>query len=159
MTCLQENLWVGSLDEAYSTDVICNVTHILNVAAEINISERVNHEYCKIGMNDDDDNPETLQSIIPVLMDQGRWIREVHERNGKVLIHCLKGKSRSICTAIYFLCLSGKMKSVDEALEFIRSKRPNIDIFPDYLLLLRRFVSVMAWKCMKCEDMIIDCDC
>lgn len=128
MTQITSNLWVGSLDDAFDPAIIKNVTHILNVASELEILPRLHHKYIKIAVNDDDKNTD-ITTILDECID---WITQAHnEDNGTVLVHCLEGKSRSVCVCLAYMCVRLGM-SFQDALDLIKTKRPIIDIFPLY---------------------------
>jgi dual specificity phosphatase 12 len=135
MTQLTENLWVGSLEDAFDTSLISHVTHILNVASELMLINRVDHVYSKIAIEDDDINSD-IRSILPHTV---AWIKDAMKNGGKVLVHCLEGKSRSVCVCIAYLCLVRRM-SFDEALQLVTTKRKQIDIYPLYFEQLKAYI-------------------
>src|SRR5437899_224538 len=122
MTEIYKNLYIGSLEDAFDENIIKNVHSILNVAKELNIPERVNHNYLHLGINDDD-YTEDITTILP------KSLEFIHQNisNG-VLIHCLEGKSRSVCVALIYLKIYEK-KNISEMITYISSIR-EIDIFP-----------------------------
>lgn len=135
MAELTEYLFVGSLDDAYNQYWMDKVTHMLNVAEELTILDRVNHQYMKMGVEDDDPE-EDIRRILPACI---AWIDDAVSNGGKVMVHCLEGKSRSVCVCLTYLCIREQL-TLDEAMGLIRSKRPCIDIFPAYLEQVRSFV-------------------
>jgi len=135
MNSISKVLYVGSLDDAYNEHIISNVTHILNVADEIDINQRINHNYIKCACSDDDPN-ENIQRIIPECIE---WIHNSIQTNGIVLVHCLEGKSRSVCVCIAYLCLKDNW-DFDQAYNHIKNIRPIIDIYPLYLQQVREYV-------------------
>ena len=134
MTRITNNLFVGSLDEAFDDIVKSNVSHMLNVASELNL-KRVNHTYHKIGINDDDKDTNIQDYLEPCVM----WIQNaIDKEDGVVLVHCLEGKSRSVCVCIAYLC-SVLNWTFDEALEAISTKR-TIDIYDNYVVQLKDWI-------------------
>ena len=131
-----EDIYVGSYDDAFfDVEILSNVTHILNVAKEINVSDRVNHIYKKIAIEDDD-----IHEDIRVIFNESiEFIDDALSNNGKVLIHCWEGKSRSVCVCIAYLCLRYKM-TLANALTLVRTRRPEIDIFPLYFEQLSLYI-------------------
>jgi protein-tyrosine phosphatase len=87
MTQITQNIFIGSLEDAFNDDCIKNVTHIINVAKELHLLNRIGHEYIKYGVNDDDKN----ENITNILSQCVEWIDNCISNNGKVLIHCLEG--------------------------------------------------------------------
>lgn len=136
MTEITKHLYVASVEETFKDKYLkSNVTHFLNVANEVMINERVNHTYKKIGINDDD-NEENICDIIKPCLE---WMHSVINDNGIVCVHCLEGKSRSICVCIAYLCYYNEM-SYEDAYELIKNKRSNIDIFPKYETQLKKWL-------------------
>ena len=81
---------VGSLDECFDQTILktYRVSHILNVASELNFSERVGMVYYKIVVDDDSD-----ETNIQCIMDKSiRYISSAINK-GVVFVHCLEGKS------------------------------------------------------------------
>lgn len=134
MTCMMVDvapgLMFGSVEDAFDFVALQNagITHILNVASELNFSERVGLHYQKIAI-DDDSLSSNMQLILSASID---YIRNAIEQGGKVLVHCLEGKSRSVCVVIAYMMVFGG-QSCDFAVEHIKRLQPNIDIFPLYL--------------------------
>lgn len=137
MSQILDNLFVGSLDDAYHSDVPDKVTHILNVAEELHLLDRLNHVYKKIGVEDDDEN----EDITRIIMQCVEWIEDSVDCGGKVLVHCLEGKSRSVCVCIAYLCLSLGY-TFQDAYNLVELKRPCIDVYPMYLQQLEEYIQV-----------------
>lgn len=141
MSQIIDSIYVGSLEDSFDDNVLDKVTHILNVAEEVNIRNRLHHKYQKYGVNDDD-LTEDITRIIPDCMT---WINNaVNNEKGIVLIHCLEGKSRSVIIVIAYLCYKGY--DIDEAISLIKCKRPCHDIFSLYMEQLRNFVKLLKLK-------------
>lgn len=131
------NLYVAGVDETYKDDKLkSQVSHFLNVASELEIKSRVDHVYKKIGINDDDVNCD----IRSILLDCVNWIDDVISKGGSVCVHCLEGKSRSVCVCIAYLCCKQKW-DFNEAYDWIKLQRPSIDIFPLYFQQLRMYIN------------------
>lgn len=141
MSMISESIFVGSLEDAYNDVLTCQVTHILNVAKELNLLERVNHVYKKIAVADDNMYTD-IRSIFSECFD---FIDTAVNEGGKVLIHCLEGKSRSVCVCLAYLCIKYNM-SLPEALDLVRIKRPCIDIYPLYFDQLSSYIG-----CSGCD--------
>lgn len=134
MSLIFDNLIVGSLDDAFDSHILelHAVTHILNVASEININERVHRVYMKHGV-DDDDISEYIPRIFHLTNEFiSKAVHVIDGVRGCVFVHCLEGKSRSVCVCIAFMvCVLGY--TFDDAYKKIKSCRDCIDIFPLYL--------------------------
>lgn len=137
MTKILENLYVAGVEETYQDETLkSQVSHFLNVASEVMINCRVDHGYKKIGINDDDINSD----IRSILLDCINWIDDIVSKGGSVCVHCLEGKSRSVCVCIAYLCCKKNWDFI-EAYEWIKSQRPCIDIFPLYFQQLRMYIN------------------
>jgi dual specificity phosphatase 12 len=137
MSMITEKLYVAGAEETYQDcDLKGRVTHFLNVASEVMINTRVDHGYKKIGINDDDLNCD----IRSILIDAVSWIDGIIENDkGVVCVHCLEGKSRSICICIAYLCLKLDW-DFHEAVKWVKHQRPEMDIFPLYYDQLRMYI-------------------
>lgn len=136
MSKIVDNLFVAGVEETYKNEELkASVTHFLNVASEVEILGRINHGYRKIAINDDDDNCD-IRTILPESIE---WIDKVVKGGGSVCVHCLEGKSRSVCVCIAYMCRCLGW-NFDEAVERVRLQRPCMDIWPLYKEQLRMFV-------------------
>jgi protein-tyrosine phosphatase len=122
MSQILDNIYLAGFEETYTNEEMrSNITHILNVASEIMVTSRANHEYRKIAIHDDDCNSD-IRDILPDCLS---YIHAVVQHDGVICIHCLEGKSRSVCVCIaYMCCLLGW--NIDDALRHIRERRPCI---------------------------------
>lgn len=137
MSKIIDNLYVAGAEETFKNeDLKLQVSHFLNVASEVMISGRVDHEYKKIGIEDDDENSD----IRTILSDCIDWIDEVITKGGSVCVHCLEGKSRSVCVCIAYLCIKQNW-DFNEACEWLKNKRPTIDIYPLYYQQVKMYTS------------------
>jgi protein-tyrosine phosphatase len=130
MSQITPNLFVGSLHESFDSDFLDanGITHILNVAEEIDIVERVGRTYRKISITDDD-----MSADINLILDQCmEFITLAHGSKGVVMVHCLEGISRSVCVCLAYVIKILEWDSAT-ALNDIRSFRNQIDPFPLYL--------------------------
>lgn len=128
MSIILPNLIVGSFHESFDTVESLAFTHVLNVASECVVSDRVNLVYYKIGV--DDDCPKTDMRVI--IDDCLHFIKKAHAENGIVFVHCLNGVSRSVCVVLAYLVFEHKMSFAD-AYDLVLRKRPIIDVYPLYL--------------------------
>jgi protein-tyrosine phosphatase len=136
MSKVLDNLYVAGVEETYKDEALkSNVTHFLNVASEVDIHERVDHGYKKIAINDDDINCD----IRSILLDSINYIDGVNKEGGSVCVHCLEGKSRSVCVCIAYLCCKLNW-DFDIACQWMKQQRPSLDIFPLYLQQLRMYI-------------------
>jgi len=141
MTEIYKNIYVGSLEEAFNNKIISKVGSILNVAKDLNIPERVDHNYLHLGINDDDPS-ENIIDIVEHCID----FITVNIKKG-VLIHCLEGKSRSICIALIYLNI-WENKNIDYMIEEISQLR-KVDIYPLYLKQIKEYSKTDKYRKLK----------
>lgn len=139
MTEIVPGLWIGSVSDAFDTHLLrrAGVTTLLNVAEELEFAGRIGVEYAKIGISDDSDD-EDMRTILP---DAVAFLeRVVLRKGGAVMVHCLEGRSRSVCIALAFAvtCLGCHF---DECLASIRARRPDADPWLPYLSQTKSFCS------------------
>ena len=77
-----------------------------------------NIEYCELNMVDVKE-----QSLYPYLPDMLNFVNQAYDKQGKILIHCVWGQSRSTSCIIYFLIRRYNL-TCEQALEIIRKVRP-----------------------------------
>lgn len=95
------------------------------MVSELNIPERVDHNYLSIGINDDDPLDDIIR-IVPECMNF------IHDNiSSGVLVHCLEGKSRSVCIVLLYLKLYHNI-DIDESVITL-AKHRDVDIYPLYL--------------------------
>lgn len=130
MSYVIDNIVVGSFQESFDYNILekWNVTHILNVATELNVNERVERSYVKHAVPDD--CPDTdITTIFDACI---QYIDSAHKAHGCVFVHCLEGKSRSVCVVLAYL-VTKRHWSFDAVLSSIMMHRPQIDPYPIYL--------------------------
>ncbi|MEZ6044406.1 MAG: dual specificity protein phosphatase family protein [Planctomycetaceae bacterium] len=65
-----------------------------------------------------------LDGFIPRSEDLQTWVLEVSRLEGVIYIHCAEGHGRTGLFAAALLIQQGMFNSIEDALEFIKSKRP-----------------------------------
>jgi protein phosphatase slingshot len=100
------------------------VTHIINTA------QGSTDKYCLHYTHSDDISYMSCylkdvegQSIAQEFDRTFAFIEEAHAANGKVLVHCVQGKSRSTSIVIAYL-LRKRGMSLDDALALVKARRP-----------------------------------
>ncbi|KAL6066864.1 hypothetical protein QOT17_009225 [Balamuthia mandrillaris] len=129
---VQGRLWVGSVEEAFDETVLRNVTHIVNVASELVIKQRADHKYFWRGVGDDDPEGNITTILEPCAGFIEEALREGTEggRESAVLVHCLEGKSRSVCVVLYYICTRlRRMYDAEEVLKHVKERRSVVDIY------------------------------
>lgn len=116
-------LYLGSQNDALSKKLFDQqkITHVLNVSTQCPQPEHVIDAYFfRIAINDN-----YTSKLLPHLDKAFSFINKVKEANGKVLVHCMAGISRSPALAIAYIMKFLNMSS-DDAYKFVKEKRPTI---------------------------------
>ena len=79
------------------------------------------------------------------LQDAVAWIAE-HLAHGGVFVHCAAGHGRSATIVAAYLLHSQKVIGVQEAVEFIRNKRPKISLGEGQLAVLQEYFKDMRYE-------------
>lgn len=121
-------IWLSGIlfeDDFLTWCVGNNFTHVIN-ASGINgresyyISHPNGHNLSYLDLNIHDDPTCDLNLL---LSEMYIFLRQAYKPNGKILVHCVWGKSRSVSCLIYFEMVYWGI-SYDVALEIIRRSRP-----------------------------------
>lgn len=115
-------LFIGSQGAAHNRGGIdeCGVTHIINCATGIHNAFEDELEYLSLGLYD---VPE--QDVREVVRSSAKWIGEVIDAGGKVLVHCNAGVSRSAVIVIAYLMIKQGM-SLEDALAKAKAARKQV---------------------------------
>jgi dual specificity phosphatase 12 len=91
-TKILDNLYLGSIYDAYNTKELNDnkINYLLTLIPTINPPNSVNMKYLNICIFD-----ETDESISKFFEKTYQFIDEGTSETNKILVHCLKGKSRS----------------------------------------------------------------
>ena len=118
-------LFLGSFKNAFDNEELSNVgiTHVLNCAMEIhddNLPKNINYLHIKI--------VDTVKFDILSYIDiANKFIEEARKfKNGKILIHCKFGISRSAAILIGYL-MKYYGYTLKNAVDFIKNKRKKIN--------------------------------
>ncbi len=129
-THIVDNIYLGSAFNAASYDTLKenNITTILNITREIRNYFPEDFQYERYDLYDNNKH-----SILAYLEKAFAAIRFQQDNvDGNILIHCYMGASRSASVVLYYLMKTkknddGEFMSFDEALNFIKSKRSNVN--------------------------------
>lgn len=126
VTLVCPGVYVSSLDESYEA---CppEVTHVLNVASEVHVPDRVGKTYAKIAIEDDDPTGDIAAILDPCV----EFVSNAIASGGTVLVHCFFGMSRSACVCLAYRCLLTGEAFAD-ALRDLRASRPIVEPFDPY---------------------------
>jgi len=134
MTHIFENIYIGDMFDAHAQHT--KFKAILCCAKELSL---INHQLARqLPLTDtfDDD-------LITHLVEGYEFIEEtINTSEGNVLVYCQAGKSRSVSMVVYYLIKKLDM-NLDEAIEFVKQKRPIIDINKDYIRQLQNYYDML----------------
>lgn len=78
------------------------------------------------------------------------FLKSLEDQKIRVYIHCEHGHSRSLTFVAGFLILTKEMK-VNEAIDFVKSKRPQVHINPAQKKTLKNFEKLVKNKLKICQ--------
>ncbi|CAL1396918.1 unnamed protein product [Linum trigynum] len=131
---IEEGLFLGSITEATMKDALkqANVTHILTVASFLpSFPEEFQYKVVNIS-----DSVNT--NIAQYFDDCFDFIDESKRLGGGVLVHCFMGVSRSVTVVVAYLMKKRHM-SLSQALQHVRSRRPQASPNPGFISQLQKF--------------------
>ena len=122
---IKDKLYLGSCFNARDKEFLisCNISHILNVAEEIEMKEQEGVLSQKLIIFDSpkkDSNPDCFLGQFQSVVEA---IQNIIDSNGVCLIHCMHGRSRSAGGVIAYLMETEKI-SYSDALAKIQQMRP-----------------------------------
>ena len=129
-------IYLGNAKNANNIEDIINfrITYVLNCALEVHDKNLPKHiKYCHIKLVD---TPQT--DIIPFLEKAVDFIELARKNKKKILIHCKLGISRSPSILIAYLVKYMNFTTM-KALDFIKSKRKQIQPNPGFLVQLSAY--------------------
>ena len=112
-------LFVADLYTATSPAVLkhLGISHVVSVVRKpgFRLQRTIKHLYVPVEDRTDDDLLGYLDYTI-------RWIRDALAQDGRVLVHCVWGMSRSASVVVAYL-IAARSMSLDEALRIVRARR------------------------------------
>ncbi len=129
-THIIDNIYLGSAFNAASYDALKenNITSILNITREISNYFPEDFQYVRYDLYDN--NKHSIKSYLDRAFAAIRFQQD--NVDGNILVHCYMGASRSASVVLYYLMKTkknddGEFMSFDEALNFLKSKRSNVN--------------------------------
>jgi len=118
MDRILDRVWIGDWHDGASTQIRkqCYINAVLNLAKELPIITWETEIYKKVDIVDGTPIPK---EILKECLD---FIHEHVRKKERILIHCAAGVSRSVAILMAYMYECGW--NLDEALLYIRSKRP-----------------------------------
>jgi protein-tyrosine phosphatase len=123
ITLITKHIALGGRDDANDLQKLRThgISHVLNVAAQMPNFFPGEFVYMKIPMQDTDDTD--VEEVMPTALD---FIKHVESVNGRVLVHCISGVSRSTTVVVMHLMRMHKMTLLS-AYNYVHSCRPFIE--------------------------------
>lgn len=151
MSKILDNLYLGGVRESKSLEFLKskNITHIVNVAEELDAVFPKIFKYLTLKINDYNSSKYHTQfDQIADFIDSA-----INKENGAVFVHCFRGVNRSATAVISYLMKYHQM-TCDEAKKFTQDKRPCISPRPINLGQLQRYELDLKQRGTK--DLITD---
>lgn len=116
-------VYVGAIESSYDKEELkkLGITHIISVIAGYEPPFPDDFKYLVINALDDENT-----NLVNIFDDSNEFINDAFQKKGNILIHCLKGRSRSSTVASAYLIEVCGM-DVDEILKIMKSKRTIIE--------------------------------
>jgi protein-tyrosine phosphatase len=133
-----QNIYLGNRENAFNKNVInnLNITHILS----LNKDAKYDHGISQLNFPIDDDNEENIIYAYNMVKN---FLNEAYG-NGKLLIHCDQGKSRSV--AILILFLNERLGiSFENLLDYIKKQRRIAQPNPGFIDQVRTYIAEHAF--------------
>jgi hypothetical protein len=147
MDCVREGLYIGDLSASLNGPLLmkAGVSHVVDlantvqlrlegIAREVNLgdaacdwSESCPSVQARLFVQLDDIEDASLDSIFKPIND---FIGRAHAGGGCVLVHCVRGKSRSFAAVAQYLMHTGS--SLLEALQSVKAVRPSVRLNPGF---------------------------
>jgi hypothetical protein len=130
-----ENLWLGGITSTCNREALQNKNINLIITAVLGSCATFpyNFQYDRAKLKDNDSDvilPE-IQRLVPI-------IHQELKQNKGVLVSCIKGRSRS-CTIVAAYLIKYHKMTTQEALNFIKDKRSQIQPIPSYITTLKLY--------------------
>lgn len=130
-----DNIYLGDLATSVSADNLQTdgITHIISIINGSYSMYPDKFKYKHIHINDD-----PWLSIDNYFDDCIQFIEECQKENGKVLIHCMCGISRSVTIIGAYLIKKHKL-SLNDAIIFLKDKKQNINPNDGFMNQLKKY--------------------
>ncbi|GFO46364.1 dual specificity protein phosphatase 1 [Plakobranchus ocellatus] len=133
------HLYLGDVSHSAQRPLLeqLGITALLNVSSSCDNHFQTSYTYKNVTVSDD--MGADLISWFPELID---FIDSVSSQQGRVLVHCRAGVSRSATVCIAYI-MHKQGLSLDSAYEFVKSKRPVIDPNINFIQQLQKFETLL----------------
>ena len=148
MTYLGHGLYLGGLKDASNREWLQKegITAIVNCAYEIPNFFPTSFIYKNLNLNDATDNiavSKFNKQLIPAAL----FISH-HQKNGKVLIHCAVGRSRSAGILAFYI-MNAYNATSDEVINFMKKYRPIVEPNPGFKKILDLYSEKLQHRLRK----------
>lgn len=132
MDKVYENLWIGDISDAQEKSMKSRGINTVITVCQDSVEDNIGCNYFEYNMSDGPDNKYGGDHGYEIYKRAADNLYNRLEQGDSVLIHCHRGRSRSVSVAVGVI---GRMKSIsaDSALTLVESNRPEAD--PDQLLI------------------------
>jgi len=134
-TKITSNIYIGDINSAYQKEHLNKegITHIVSCVLGNTPGYPSDFKYLVVDVIDNEQ-----ENLTDKFEEAVHFIERAILENGKVLIHCVCGISRSVSITIAYLIYKEDM-TIEEALKLIQSKRPIANPNPSFLKQLQLF--------------------
>mmetsp|Transcript_152 Transcript_152/g.203 ORF Transcript_152/g.203 Transcript_152/m.203 type:complete len:195 (-) Transcript_152:74-658(-) len=135
-----DGLWLGDMEAAFNAPELekRGITHVVTVIIGASPPFPKKFEYRTIQAID-----IKQEDLTPYFDDIVEFIHSAISSGGRVFVHCRRGKSRSASFVLAYL-MSKHSHSLDDALEFVKQKRPIVRPNPGFINQLKEFESKLS---------------
>lgn len=130
-----KDLYLGSISSCYDFDELKKkgITHVISVMAGFDPPFPNDFKYLVINALDNENN-----DLSEIFKFTNKFIEDALDENGKVLIHCMAGRSRSATILMAYLIKIIGM-DVDNILLSVKSKRNIVEPNPGFMTQLKKY--------------------
>lgn len=130
-----EGLYLGSLSAVYNYEHLKqnNITHIISIIPGFTPPYPNDFEYMIVNALDDEQT-----NLFNVFEKTNKFINKAYEENGKILVHCAVGRSRSATIVCAYIIDSFGM-NVDYVLNVVKEKRNIVEPNSSFLKQLQEY--------------------
>lgn len=138
MSKIKDGLYIGNWRDAQNRLFLVNhrITHVLCAASELRPVFPKEYAYLHVAAQD-----TIYFNLLKHLDLAADFIREALEQNGRVLVHCYAGVSRSSSCVIAYLIKHERVK-LSAALKLCKSRRAIVNPNPSFMTQLKKWENI-----------------
>lgn len=117
-------LYLGDMENAASLPQLeyLGISHILSITTSEDLGEHTGSKMQRLFLHKRDDEAESLR---PVFLKACAFIDGALQEGGRVLVHCMAGRSRSAALVLAYL-MRARLMSLSDAFFHVKRRRPMI---------------------------------